>query len=149
MELLNHKGYSGSVETSLDDECIHGKVLFINDLVTYEAETLSDLKQEFIAAVEDYLITCSTAGKTPDKSLSGQFNVRVKPDVHKQAVLRALQDDKTLNSVVSDALEYYLQDHTVTHNHHHLVKVQIGEQKQINTWASDDVMYSSLATPVH
>jgi len=36
-ELLKYKNYSGSVEIDLDEKILHGKVLFINGLITYEA----------------------------------------------------------------------------------------------------------------
>ncbi len=40
-----YKGYQGSVETSIEDGVFHGKILFINDLVTYEAHALKALKK--------------------------------------------------------------------------------------------------------
>ena len=40
MEMLAHKGYNGSIETSVEDNVLHGKVLCINDLVTYEATVI-------------------------------------------------------------------------------------------------------------
>lgn len=125
MEQLNFNGYYGSVETSVADEVLHGKVLFISDLVTYEAETLGQLKQEFEAAVTDYLATCQLIGKKPEKSLSGQFNVRTGEDLHRKALIRSHADGKTLNAVVVAALDAYLCGDTPVHNHRHehVVKV--------------------------
>jgi predicted HicB family RNase H-like nuclease len=57
MKAFTYKGFSGSVETSIENNVLHGKVLTINDLVTYEAKTLPQLKEEFIAAIDDYLET--------------------------------------------------------------------------------------------
>ena len=65
MELLSFNGYQGTVETSIADGILHGKILFITDLVTFEAETLPQLKLEFEAAVLDYLATCAALGKRP------------------------------------------------------------------------------------
>lgn len=72
MELLSHKGYNGSIETSVADDTLHGKILFINDLVTYEAQSVAQLKAEFADAVDDYLETCSAIGKKPEKTLSAR-----------------------------------------------------------------------------
>ena len=44
METYTYKGYQGSVETSIEDGVLHGKIMFINDLVTYEATTLKALE---------------------------------------------------------------------------------------------------------
>ena len=109
MELLSHKGYSGSVETSVTDNVLHGKILFINDLVTYEADNIPQLKVEFEAAVNDYLDTCAQIGKIPQKSCSGQYNVRVTPELHRLAQQRAAEEGTSLNAVTASALECYLK----------------------------------------
>ena len=53
--LLKHKNYYGSIEFSVDDNIFYGKVIGLEDLVSYEAESLDDLKIAFFEAVEDYL----------------------------------------------------------------------------------------------
>lgn len=108
METLTHKGYTGTIEASVQDEVMFGKLLHINDLVTYEAQTIPELKAAFIESVEDYLATCKELGKNPDKACSGTFNVRVTPELHRQAMHRATADKTSLNAVVSQALEAFL-----------------------------------------
>ena len=87
MKIFKYKGYIGSAEISVEDECLHGKILFIADLVTYEAEKFSDLKREFEDAIDDYLELCREIGKEPNKTMSGTFNVRVGVDLHKKIAL--------------------------------------------------------------
>ena len=59
MGKLKHKGYTGSVEYSEDDDCLYGKVLGMNKHhLSFEGITISELKNDFIAAVEDYLADC-------------------------------------------------------------------------------------------
>ena len=36
-KLLEYKGYYGSTDVSVEDGALFGKILFINDLITYEA----------------------------------------------------------------------------------------------------------------
>lgn len=62
---FSHKGYRGSIKASLDDNCLFGVILDINDVITYEAQTVEALHQEFMAAVDDYLETCRNIGKAP------------------------------------------------------------------------------------
>lgn len=38
-KMLKYKGYFGSVETSLDDMVLHGKIECIADVITYEADS--------------------------------------------------------------------------------------------------------------
>lgn len=84
-----------------------GKVAFIRDLVTYEAENLKALEREFQASVDDYLIFCAERGKAPNKPLKGSFNMRVTPGLHRAAVMAA--GENSLNAFVGDAIREKLQ----------------------------------------
>jgi len=101
---FEYRGYSGSVTTSIPDMCLHGTILFIEDLVTYQAQTLPDLKQEFHAAVDDYIQTCEELGRAPEKPFKGSFNIRISAEDHKNAALRAKKAGKTLNTFVADCI---------------------------------------------
>jgi|LGOV01.1.fsa_nt_gb predicted HicB family RNase H-like nuclease len=104
-KVFKYKGYSGSMEFSQEDKCLFGKILFVNDLVTYEAETYEQLEAEFAAAVDDYLETCEELGASPDKPFSGTFNVRVGPELHQQAAKVAHLEDITLNELTRQAIK--------------------------------------------
>ena len=52
---LEYQGYVGTIEVSLENDCLHGRLEFIKDLVTYEAQTVAGLKAAFVGAVDDYL----------------------------------------------------------------------------------------------
>ena len=64
---LEYKGYQGTIEAELETGTLYGKLAFIRDLVTYEAETLPELEKEFHTSVDEYLADCKGVGKTPDK----------------------------------------------------------------------------------
>ena len=108
-DFLEYKDYIGSVRFSAEDEVFHGKLQGIRDLVTYEGTDVASLKQSFSDAVDDYLETCKKRGKTPEQPFKGSFNVRVGRELHKRAAVFASEHKKKLNSVVSDALEKYLE----------------------------------------
>lgn len=112
MDLLKHKGYEGTAEIDMDREVCFGKVLFINDLVTYEADSPTALQVAFKEAVDDYLETCRTLGKVAQKSLRGTFNVRISAEMHRQAIRKALSLNTTLNEVVTRALGQFLNSQT-------------------------------------
>lgn len=53
---LKYKGYVGSVEVSLEDNCLYGSVQGLNRaLISYEGNTIEELRVDFEGAVEDYL----------------------------------------------------------------------------------------------
>ena len=106
--VLVHKGYSGIVKYSPDDEVFFGKLEAIVDLVTFEGETAKEIKAAFIEAVESYLETCAQVGKQPDKPYTGTFNVRVNTDLHRKAALLSRQKNISLNQLVGEALARYV-----------------------------------------
>ena len=108
MNHMKYKGYLGSVEYDDDDSVLSGKIEFINDLVSYEAETITDLRKAFKEAVEEYLEDCRNLGRKPDATFRGSFNVRVSSDLHRDAAMAAKAQGISLNSFVSNALESFL-----------------------------------------
>jgi predicted HicB family RNase H-like nuclease len=105
MSFFTYKDYVGSAEVSVEDNCIHGKIQHINDVVTYEAETVSALNDEFKAAVDDYLESCAALGKDPDRSFTGKTNVRMSPELHRAIASKASRNDRTLNAEIVASIE--------------------------------------------
>jgi hypothetical protein len=57
-DVIRYKGYLGSVHFDAEDEVFHGKIEGIQDLVTFEGQSVAELKNAFQEAVEDYLALC-------------------------------------------------------------------------------------------
>ena len=118
---LKYKGYYGSIESSLEDECLFGRILFISDSIIYEGNTIPELRMAFETAVDNYLEYCETSETPANKPFSGSFNVRVGSELHRLAAIRAYEEGKNLNEVVIAALELYLL-REVHHTHHHKIE---------------------------
>lgn len=103
--ILIYEGYRGSVEFDLESNCLHGKVLHVADLITYEAETIEGLRKEFELAVDDYLDLCKEIGKNPEKPFKGSFNIRVGAETHKTIAYEAKKLGVTLNEFVCNAIQ--------------------------------------------
>lgn len=112
---MQYKGFVGSVEISKEDKVLFGKLLHINGLITYEAETYADLEMAFQYAVEDYLADCAEQGIEPQKSYSGTFNVRLTPEKHRKLAFLAMVSDSSLNSLINDATDLLLEKHSANH----------------------------------
>lgn len=104
MSLLTHKGYYGSVAYDADDDLLHGRILNLHDIVTYEGQTVAEIKQAFTEAVEGYLRMCTELGQAPEKPFSGRFNLRIDPDLHRRLALKAAAEHTSLNALVEDVL---------------------------------------------
>ena len=102
---MTYKDYIGSVHYSADDEIFFGKIEGINDSISFEGSSVAELKASFEEAVEDYIELCQLNGKEPEKTYKGSFNVRIKPELHKQAAQKALIEGKSLNQYIEDVIE--------------------------------------------
>lgn len=107
-DILQYKNYYGSVHFSAEDEVFFGKIIGINDLVSFEGASVKELKRSFQEAVKDYLDTCRKLKKEPNKTYKGTFNVRITSDLHKQAAVVAAQNNISLNDFVKTAIHYVL-----------------------------------------
>ena len=109
-DYLKHKGYWGAVEYSAEDGLLHGKIIGINDLVTYEANSVQELEQSFMDAVDDYLQTCIDLDKEPNKFFKGVFNVRTSRALHYYLSTTAEKRKLKLNDLANKAFQYLQQN---------------------------------------
>ena len=55
--LLEYKGFYGTVEYSADDNLLYGKVVGLPDvLIMYEGDSLESLKSDFVEAIDFHLM---------------------------------------------------------------------------------------------
>lgn len=102
--LLSYKNYNGSVEYSEEDECLFGKVIGIKSLISYEGNSVQELKKDFENAIDDYLSDCAEREVEPEQPYKGSFNVRISPDLHRSIAIYAMEHGKSLNSAVEEAI---------------------------------------------
>jgi predicted HicB family RNase H-like nuclease len=107
-QTLEYKGYNGSVVYSDEDQSLHGRVLGIRDMVTFEGETVKKLKRSFVQAIDEYLSFCAAEKKKPDVPFKGSLNVRLAGELHRRAALLAEEKSENLNKLINDAVEKYL-----------------------------------------
>jgi predicted HicB family RNase H-like nuclease len=65
--MMEYKGYIGELE--FDDEAVifHGEVVNARDVITFQGESIAELKKAFHESVDDYLAFCASRGEEPDK----------------------------------------------------------------------------------
>ena len=107
---ITYKSFIGSIQFSAEDKTFFGKIEGINDLVTFEGETVNKLISSFHEAVDDYLEICKKKNKDPHKSFKGSFNVRLSPHVHARAYHTAKALNLSLNQFVQKSIEKSLSE---------------------------------------
>jgi predicted HicB family RNase H-like nuclease len=105
MKTMAYKDYVGSAEVSVEDGVLHGKLLGIRDLVTYEAETPAGLRRAFEEAVNDYLADCEKEHRGADRPYKGSLNVRIGPELHRSLALEAIHHHVTINHLILTRLK--------------------------------------------
>jgi predicted HicB family RNase H-like nuclease len=111
VKVLTYKGYQASVEH--DDGKLFVKVLHIDDLLIGECDYASEAQQIFVELIDDYLSDCSEMSREPAKPFKGSFNIRMSPDLHRRAAMRAAKEGVSLNNRVQSAVEQKIQRENV------------------------------------
>ena len=101
---MSYKGYIGTVEYSEEDGCLFGRIAGICDSISYEGESVAEIKLAFNEAVDDYLEHCTNTGKEPNKPYSGKFVLRIAPSLHAQLAVKAQARGKSLNQFATEVL---------------------------------------------
>lgn len=110
--MMEYKGYHAKVEFDDGANSFHGEVINLRDVITFEGETVDEIRQAFRDSIEDYLAFCAERGEDPEKPYSGKFVVRVEPEMHKNITIEARKKGKSLNIWVKEALTKVLEDST-------------------------------------
>ncbi len=103
--MMKYKGYIGHVEYDEEADVLFGRVLNVNDVITFEGTSIDEIKGAFQDSVDDYLEFCSELGKEPNKPYSGKFIFRTTPEVHEQIALAAAKRSKSINAWAEEVLK--------------------------------------------
>ena len=103
--MMEYKGYIAQVEFDNEDNIFHGEVINLRDVITFQGETVDELREAFQESVEDYLEFCAERGEKPERPFSGKFSVRMDPALHRRITIQARLANKSLNGWLNDALE--------------------------------------------
>ena len=107
--MLIYKNYIAHIEFDDKAEIFHGEVINTRDVITFQGLTVKELKKAFIDSVDDYLAFCAERNEIPEKPFSGKFNLRLDPELHREAFVAAKQSGKSLNQWVADVISHNLQ----------------------------------------
>jgi predicted HicB family RNase H-like nuclease len=101
--MLEYKGYLGTIEA--DEGCFIGRVLGLRDVITYEGGNFTEVEQAYRDSIDDYLGLCAERGELPDRPYSGSVPLRLSPETHRKAALRAEAEGVSLNQWIVRRIE--------------------------------------------
>src|SRR4051812_39212530 len=101
---MQHKGYVGLAEIDEEAGTIHGRVIGLRDVITFQGESVAEARKAFEESVDDYLAFCKERGEDPEKPYSGRLLVRVTPELHRALAVVAETRKQSMNSLIEAAL---------------------------------------------
>ncbi len=67
-----YKDYTASMVFDTEDKIIVGRVLDIDDIISFHGETIPEFESNFHAAIDDYLAASQELGSSPEKPQPAQ-----------------------------------------------------------------------------
>lgn len=108
--IMKYKGYWAEIKYSDEDECFCGIIEGLkNDLISFEGETVKELKKDFKDAINSYLETCKELNKEPEKQCKGSLNVRLGTELHTKAKMKSIEQNISINELIKNAVMAYLK----------------------------------------
>jgi len=102
---LNYKGFTARVEFSADDNLLVGRLIGIDDIVTFHGDTVDELKFSMRESVDFYIEVCEKKGKKVKKSYSGKLLFRLPNELHASIAEAAAKHGKSINEWGKEVFE--------------------------------------------
>jgi len=102
--MMEYRGYLARTEFDDEANIFHGEVVNIRDVITFQGQSVDELRRAFADSVEDYLAFCAERGEEPDQPFSGRFTVRLSPEQHRQVILAAEKTGKGIEVWAAETL---------------------------------------------
>ena len=101
---MSYRGYTASMIFDAEDKIIVGRVLDIDDMISFHGESVAEFESNMHAVVDDYITSCERLGSAPEKPASGKLMPRVAPVVHAAALKAAARSGVSPNKWAEQAL---------------------------------------------
>ncbi|MEJ7137927.1 type II toxin-antitoxin system HicB family antitoxin [Amphibiibacter pelophylacis] len=101
---MSYRGYTTNLVFDTEDKIIVGRVLDIDDIITFHAESVAEFETHFHCAIDDYIAACEQSGSSPEKPASGRLMLRLAPQVHAAALKAAARHGTSLNKWAEQVL---------------------------------------------
>lgn len=105
MNRMSYRGYDARVDYDEEADILHGEVVNLRDVITFQARSVDDLKSAFHDSIEDYRAFCKERGEEPEEPYIGQFMMRLEPTLHQAAADAARTLGLSLDRWIAEQLE--------------------------------------------
>lgn len=67
-DTMTYRGYLASMTFDAEDQIIVGRVLDVDDIITFHGESIPEFEANFHAVVDDYVAACESPVSAPRKA---------------------------------------------------------------------------------
>jgi predicted HicB family RNase H-like nuclease len=104
MKPMQYRDYAARIEYSDEDHCFVGHIAGIRDIVGFHGDSVAELEAAFHGSVDHYIDVSNDLGVEPQKPYSGKVVLRMPPELHAKAAIRAESAGKSFNQLANEAL---------------------------------------------
>ncbi len=101
---MSYKGYTVSMVFDAEDKIIVGRVLDVDDIISFHGSSVAEFESNFHATIEDYLAASIDLNSAPERPASGKVMLRIAPEIHAAALKAAARSGTSLNKWAEGAL---------------------------------------------
>ncbi len=101
---MNYLGYTANMTFDPEDKIIVGRVLEVDDIISFHGASVAEFESNFHRVINDYIAACKTLGSPAERPASGKLMLRVAPDIHAAALKAAARSGVSLNKWAELAL---------------------------------------------
>ena len=102
--ILEYKGFKAKIEFSADDNVFFGRLIGIDDIVSFHGETVKNLKKSFRESIDFHIELCEKIGKGIKRRYSGKVMLRLPNQLHAKIAETAASAGKSINEWGRDVL---------------------------------------------
>jgi predicted HicB family RNase H-like nuclease len=99
-----YKGYTTSMVFDAQDKIIVGRILDVDDIISFHAESVAEFESNFHLIIDGYLAASEALSSAPGKPASGKVMLRIAPEVHAAAIKADARSGNSLNKWAEGAL---------------------------------------------
>ena len=108
--IIKYKNYWAEIKYNDEDECFCGIVEGLKkDIISFEGESVKELKKDFKNAIDHYLKVCEETHTIPEEQCKGSLNVRLGVALHNEARIKSIEKNISINELIKEAVLMYLK----------------------------------------
>jgi predicted HicB family RNase H-like nuclease len=102
---MTYKGYKAEIKYDSDANTFYGEILNSSAIIHFRGDSVEELEKSFNEGIDEYLQICEEEDITPERPFSGEFRVRISPDLHKKVFLQSKKEHLSINKFAIKAFE--------------------------------------------